>query len=125
MNDKTLLELRNVRFEYGEGPTALPVLQGIDFAIHAQDRIALVGRSGSGKSTLMNILALKPTSVRFFGKAKILRRCLSRLVLRCDGKPLEWCTSFITCCRNFRPRKCHVAGDVGWHDSTGGPIARW
>lgn len=64
MNDSVLLELRDVRFEYGEGRSALPVLQGIDFAIKPQDRIALVGRSGSGKSTLMNILAglLTPTS---------------------------------------------------------------
>lgn len=64
MSDRVLLELRNVHFEYGEGQTALPVLQGVDFSIKPQDRIALVGRSGSGKSTLMNILAglLRPTA---------------------------------------------------------------
>jgi lipoprotein-releasing system ATP-binding protein len=64
MSDRMLLELRDVRFEYGEGQSALPVLQGVDFSIKPQDRIALVGRSGSGKSTLMNILAglLRPTA---------------------------------------------------------------
>ena len=64
MNDSPLLALQEVCFEYGTGASALSVLHGVNFAIHAGDRMALVGRSGSGKSTLMNILAglLAPTS---------------------------------------------------------------
>jgi len=32
------------------------ILQGVDWQIHAKDRIALVGRNGAGKSTLLNLL---------------------------------------------------------------------
>lgn len=42
---------------YGSGRTATVALQPTDCAIHAGDRVALVGPSGSGKSTLLHLMA--------------------------------------------------------------------
>jgi ABC-type lipoprotein export system ATPase subunit len=42
---------------YGTGSTATVALQATDCAVHAGDRIALVGPSGSGKSTLLHLMA--------------------------------------------------------------------
>ena len=53
-----VLELRGVSRSYGTGPTEVPVLHGVDFALHAGEAVAIVGPSGSGKSTLMHVLGL-------------------------------------------------------------------
>ncbi len=46
------LELRGVRFGYGESE----ILRGIDLAIPKGSRLGIAGESGSGKSTLLNLL---------------------------------------------------------------------
>lgn len=48
----SLLSLRKVDFSVG-GPL---LLEGVDFDIHPDERIALVGRNGAGKSTLLRLL---------------------------------------------------------------------
>ena len=48
-----LLSLRGIRQSYQERP----LLAGVDLALEAGERLALVGHNGSGKSTLLSILA--------------------------------------------------------------------
>src|SRR5690554_3421852 len=66
-----LIELRDLRKVYGDGPTRFEALSGIDLTIWPGEFVAIVGSSGSGKSTLMNLLGCldRPTagSYRFQG----------------------------------------------------------
>lgn len=61
-----LVRAVGVTKEFGTGPNAAQVLQGIDLEIRAGELTLLMGPSGSGKTTLVSILAglLRPTSGR-------------------------------------------------------------
>src|SRR5260370_12547978 len=52
------LELRGVRRVFRQGEVELPVLAGIDLALHSGEIVALVGPSGAGKSTLLHVAGL-------------------------------------------------------------------
>jgi lipoprotein-releasing system ATP-binding protein len=56
MSDDLVLEARDVRRSFRQGPIDLQVLQGVNFAVKAGERIAIMGASGSGKTTLLQIL---------------------------------------------------------------------
>ena len=47
---------RGLTKTYGEGPSAVHALRGVDLDVHPGEFVVLLGASGSGKSTLLNIL---------------------------------------------------------------------
>jgi lipoprotein-releasing system ATP-binding protein len=51
-----VLEARDVRKSFRQGPVELQVLQGVAFSVAPGERAAIVGASGSGKTTLLQIL---------------------------------------------------------------------
>jgi lipoprotein-releasing system ATP-binding protein len=59
-----LLEARELRKIYGQGATAVTVLDGVNLKIAAGEMVAIMGPSGTGKSTLLHLLAAldRPTS---------------------------------------------------------------
>lgn len=63
MNDKKVVEIKNLIKSYGAKDFQTTVLKGIDLTIYEGDFIAIMGPSGSGKTTLLNILSTidKPT----------------------------------------------------------------
>ena len=47
-----LIHLKDIHLAFG----VAPVLDGIDFAINAGERVCLIGRNGEGKSTLFKLI---------------------------------------------------------------------
>ena len=56
MSDRTVIACRNLAKTFVEGPRPVDVLRGLDLAVAAGERVAVVGASGSGKSTLLHLL---------------------------------------------------------------------
>ncbi len=55
-DDTPVLECRGVVRRFREGDSELEVLSGVDLAVRAGERLAIIGASGSGKTTLLQIM---------------------------------------------------------------------
>ena len=60
----SLLCFSNIYLQYQNGTLLTEVIRGIDFTIHQNEKLAIVGKSGSGKTSLLMLMAglEKPTS---------------------------------------------------------------
>ncbi|PXW15947.1 ABC transporter ATP-binding protein [Pantoea sp. JKS000250] len=56
-NLRTVLEIKNVAKSFRRERHTLDVLENINFNVHENEIVALLGKSGSGKSTLLRIIA--------------------------------------------------------------------
>jgi putative ABC transport system ATP-binding protein len=70
---RPVLEVRGLTMTFGEGPTRVEALRGVDLVVEAGEFLAVMGASGSGKSTLLHLMGglARPTggSVRVDGVA--------------------------------------------------------
>ena len=54
----SMISLKNIIKDYGEGSGKTTALKGVDLEIEKGEMVAIMGPSGSGKTTLLNILGL-------------------------------------------------------------------
>lgn len=57
MEQKPIIEVRDVKKVYHVGSVDVHALRGVDLSIAPGELCCIIGRSGSGKSTLLNLLA--------------------------------------------------------------------
>ena len=77
MNERPIIEVRDLRKVYRVGLVDVPALRGVDLEVFPGEFLSIVGPSGSGKSTLFHIIGglTPPTS----GSVKVAGLDLSKV----------------------------------------------
>jgi putative ABC transport system ATP-binding protein len=72
-----IVQLKAVTKSFDVGGQAVPVLKGIDLAVHPGEFVSIVGPSGNGKSTLLNLITGidRPTS----GEVRVADRAVHQM----------------------------------------------
>jgi lipoprotein-releasing system ATP-binding protein len=81
---------------YQDGERSVSVLQAVDLALRAGEKIAVVGASGSGKSTLLNLLGGldRPTSGRVLMTGRDLAQLGERALCELRNRQLGFVYQF-------------------------------
>ena len=82
-----LIHLKDIHLAFG----VAPVLDGIDFAIEAGERVCLIGRNGEGKSTLFKLIngTLQPDSGEVIINSSVRVAMLEQDVPETSGRILD------------------------------------
>lgn len=56
MTGNNIIEIKDIRKQYGKGEAAVYALDGVDFSLEEGKVCVILGPSGSGKSTLLNMI---------------------------------------------------------------------
>jgi len=88
-----VLQACGVSQTFSDGRLNVEVLKSIDFEVHAQQQIAIVGSSGSGKSTLLHLLGglSKPTG----GEVYVDGQNISSLSSKAQGELRNHALGFV------------------------------
>jgi lipoprotein-releasing system ATP-binding protein len=91
-----ILQCESLGRTYADGDHDVLVLAGIEFALRAGEKVAIVGASGSGKSTLLNLLGGldHPTSGRVLVKGQDLARLPERELCELRNRHLGFVYQF-------------------------------
>jgi len=81
-----LIHAKNLRYQYGEGNMAQPVLKGASIELNSGEFVILAGPSGSGKSTFLSLIgalrACQEGSLRVAGRDLVSANELTMLTIR-------------------------------------------
>lgn len=83
-----LIHLKDIHLAFG----VAPVLDGIDFAIDAGERVCLIGRNGEGKSTLFKLInsSLLPDSGEVIINSSVRVAMLEQDVPETNGRDIRY-----------------------------------
>ena len=96
----TALHARGVTKDFGEGPTAVHALRGVDLEVQTGDFVAIMGPSGSGKSLLHILGALdRPSAATLEIRGRRYDQMPDRELTELRGETFASSSSSSTCCR--------------------------